>query len=121
MERDGIRDTLRGLAEMACSGEGSFVKTELQIRKLLAEFDKLKAENLGLCYKLKETQSWLGEISDPIVQWLKSIPPVDKTWDEHKSSFAYKSLEMTLAYLDSQSEDALGAGGISGGLKEGKK
>jgi len=79
--------------------------------QLLSEFDRLKLRVASLAADLwdanaalDKAQSWLDKISGPIKEWLKSIPPDSKSWDEHKTSYAFKSMATIQAYLDSQSK-----------------
>jgi hypothetical protein len=102
MEREDIKGDLWFLA--GCEhGEAERV-----VDKLLAEFDRLKLRVAELAADLwdanaalDEAQSWLGTISEPIKEWLKSIPPVSKSWDEHKTEYALKAMATIQAYLDS--------------------
>ena len=78
-------------------------------RLLLAEFDRLKLRVAALAADLwdaqaalDEAQSWLATICEPIKEWLKSIPPDSKSWDEHKMAYAFKAVDAIADYLDSQ-------------------
>ena len=67
-----------------------------------AENEEWKKQNLELAYECAAQRKWLDRICKPVREWLKTIPPVSKSWDEHKMGYAFKAVDTIQEYLDSQ-------------------